>query len=73
MQNGYQTMKFCRCKTMKNNKIQPKAVQGTDVANDEQKQTVLTILPKQEVSAEELKRENERLKKMLERGPKTLE
>lgn len=58
---------------MKNNKIQPKAVQGTDVASGEQTQTVLTIIPKQEISAEELKKENERLKKMLDRGPKTLE
>lgn len=58
---------------MKNTKTQPKAVQGTGVANDEQPKTVLTIIPKQEVSADELKRENERLKKLLERGPKTLE
>lgn len=58
---------------MKNNKIQPKAVQGTGVASEDQKQTVLTIIPKQEISAEELKRENERLKKLLDRGPKTLE
>jgi ribosomal protein S8 len=58
---------------MKNEKTQPKAVQGTVAENAEKKEGILTIIPKNENSADDLKKENERLKKMLAKEPKTLQ
>jgi len=58
--------------TTKNNKIQPKAVQGTAVATGEVKETTLTIISKNEPTAEELQKENERLKKLLASTPQSL-
>lgn len=59
--------------TMKKNQTQPKAVQGTAVAKTEETSNVLTIISKAEPTAEELQKENERLKKMLAQGPQTLQ
>lgn len=58
--------------TTKNNKIQPKAVQGTAVANGEAKETALTIISKNEPTAEELQKENEHLRKLLASTPQSL-
>lgn len=73
-----QFLKLCEVQTMKKNEKQPNAVQGTAMGKTEQsteQQTkgTLVILKPSEPSPEDLKTENERLKRIIERVPSNLE
>lgn len=58
--------------TMKKNETQPKTVQGTAMAKNEVKPGPLVILKPAEPTEAELKKENEKLKKIIERIPQNL-